>query len=119
MKIKKPFIFLAAILVFALIAAIITLTGAGEPKIEGSYVLVNAAGTGSEMFKATVDDATLEIGSDNVGTFRMLGQETPVVVNTEESKISFDNGVSFTSYVLDGKKLTIDNNGYKAVFKRK
>lgn len=119
MKIKRPFIFLGAILVFALIAAVLTLTGEDDPKIEGTYALVDASGTGSEMFKATVDDASLEISDDDTGTFKMLSQETPVKVNTEESKISFDGGTSYSAYTLDGKKLTIENGGYKAIFKRK
>ena len=116
---KKPFIFLAAILVFALIAAIITLTGGSDSKIQGPYQLTAASGTGSEMFKATVTDMTLEIKDDDTGELSMLGQTTPVAVNEKDSKISFDGGTNYASYVLDGKKLTVEGGGYRVIFKKK
>jgi len=116
---KKPFIFLAAILVFALVVAIIAMVGDSSDDIVGTYVLKDASGSGSEMFKATVTDAELQIDSDHTGTFSMLGQTTPVIVNTEEGKISLDNGVNYAGYVFDGKKLTVEGNGNKLVFKKK
>lgn len=116
---KKPIIFLAAIMVFAIIVTVIAFTGGADARLAGTYILKDASGSGSEMFKATVDDATLEIDADNTGTFSMLGQQTPVTVNPDEGKISFDGGASYTPYVFDGKKLTVEKSGYKAVFKKK
>ena len=116
---KKPMIFLGAILVFALVAAIIALTAGSRDNITGTYVLKGVSGSGSEMFKVSAGDVTLEIAADHTGTLSMMGQETPVTVNTDENKISFNGGTDYTPYVLDGGKLTVEHNGYKAVFKKK
>lgn len=100
-----------------LIVILLIVKGAGGG-IAGSYKLADVSGTGSEMFKATVGDAVLEIASDDTGTFSMLDQKTPVVVNEKDKKISFDGGENYSSYTLEGKKLTVEKNGYKAVFKK-
>ena len=115
---KKPMILIGAILVFVVIVAVLIFSGATGTSIAGRYKLVDVSGTNSEMFKATVNDATLEINEDDTGVLSMLSQTTPVVVNETDKKISFDNGVNFTPYKLDGKKLTVEHNGYKAVFKK-
>ena len=115
---NKPIIFLAAILVFVLVVSIIALSGKTSEPLSGTYKLVDASGSGSEIFKATVKDAKLVINSDNTGTLSMLGQETPVVVDTKEKKISFDGGANYSPYKFENNKLTIDNAGYKAVFKK-
>lgn len=115
---KKPVIFLGAILIFAIIAAIIAFSGGSGNTIVGTYALKDASGTGSEMFKVTVGDASLVINDDNTGTLSMFDQETPVVVEPKGKKISFDGGENYTSYTLDGKKLTVEQGGYKLVFKK-
>lgn len=115
---KKQYIFLAAILVFALVAVIITMTGGDKITLQGSYKLVDASGNNSEMFKATVKDASLLINDDSTGELSMLGQTTPVSVKEDESKISFDGGENYSAYTFDGKKLTVEGGGYKVVFKK-
>ncbi len=116
---KKRITLIVAILVIAVVIILLAVSGAKSDRIEGTYILKDASGTASEMFKATVDDATLTINADDSGTFTMLGQETPVAVNEKESKISFDGGKNYSAYVLDGKKLTIEKDGYKVIFKKK
>ena len=116
---KKQIILIAAAAIFVVIAAVLFFSGATESSLTGSYKLVDASGTGSEMFKATVDDAVLVINEDNTGTFSMSSQTTPVVVDAEHNKLSFDGGKNYTPYIVDGKKLTVEHNGYKAVFKKK
>ena len=116
---NKPIVFLLAILVFVVIVIIVAANTKEVDSIEGTYSLVDASGTGSEMFKATAGDAVLEIRSDDTGTLSMFEQETPVVVKESEQRISFDGGKNYSSYTLVKKKLTVDNGGYKAVFKKK
>lgn len=116
---NKPIIFIALILVFVAVVAIIAFSGkTTTDTIEGTYKLVDASGAGSEMFKATVGDAKLVIGSDKTGALSMFDQETPVVVDVKDKKISFDGGKSYSQYKLENNKLTIENSGYKAVFKK-
>lgn len=118
-KKNKPIIFIAAIAVFAIIIAVIAFSGKADDSIKGTYQLVDASGTGSEMFKTTVGDATLEIKADNTGTLSMFEQTTPVAVNTEDKKISFDGGENYTAYTYEKGKLTVEGGGYKAVFKKR
>lgn len=115
---NKPIVFIAAIAVFLIIVCIIAFSEKTGESLEGAYKLVDASGTGSEMFKATVGDATLEIGADNTGELIMFGQKTPVAVNTEDKKISFDGGKNYSTYTFEKNKLTIESSGYKAVFKK-
>lgn len=115
---NKHIILIAVILILVLIVAFIALSGKANDSLAGTYQLVDASGTGSEMFKATVKDAKLVINSDDTGTLSMLDQETPVVIDEKEKKISFDGGRNYTQYKLEKNKLTIDNAGYKAVFKK-
>ncbi len=116
---KKPVIFFAAIVAFTVIVLVIFLSGGDKVSIVGEYRLVDAAGDGNEMFKAQVTDMVLRIDADDTGSLSMLGQTTPVVINQEEKKISFNNGVGYTPYTLEGKKLTVERNGTKLVFKKK
>ncbi|MBR1533501.1 MAG: hypothetical protein IJ639_03990 [Ruminococcus sp.] len=116
---NKPMFIGLGVLIAVLIAAIILFSGKSDDSIPGTYSLVDASGTGSEMFKATVGDATLTINTDNTGTLSMFDQETPVVIDTHDKKISFDGGKSYSPYTFENKKLTVDNGGYKAVFKKK
>lgn len=116
---KKPIIILAAVIVFALVIVIIALSGGSDNALKGTFKLVDASGTDSEMFKATSGDVILEIKDDGSGTLTMLGQTTDVALDSENSKISFDGGLSYTTYVWKDGKLTIENNGNKAVFKKK
>ena len=116
---KKPIVIFCAILLVAVIAVAIVLSAKPEETVVGTYKLVDASGTGSEMFKATVKEATLEIKSDYTGTLSMFDQETPVTVDQKEQKISFDGGVNYTTYKLESSKLTVENGGNKAVFKKK
>lgn len=119
-KKNKPIIFIVAIAVFAIIVAIIAFSGkTDDPTLKGTYKLVDASGAGSEMFKATVGDATLEIKADNTGELRMFDQTTPVAVNPDDKKISFDGGENYTSYTFEKGKLTVEGGGYKAVFKKR
>ncbi len=118
-KKNKSIIFIIAIAVFAIVIAVIAFSGKADDSIKGTYQMVDASGTGSEMFKATVGDATLEINADNTGTLGMFGQTTPVAVKPGEKKISFDGGENYTAYTFEKGKLTIEGGGYKVVFKKR
>lgn len=118
-KRNTALIALGAAMVFLAIALIAVSSGAVSGDIKGRYVLVDASGTDSEMFKATCGEVTLVINDDNTGSLSMLGQETDVAVNTADSKISFDGGKNYTGYVMKDGKLFVENNGYRAVFKKK
>ena len=119
-KKNKSIIFIIVIAVFAIVVAVIAFSGkTDDPTIKGTYKLVDASGAGSEMFKATVGDATLEIKADNTGELRMFDQTTPVAVNPDDKKISFDGGENYTAYTFEKGKLTVEGGGYKAVFKKR
>ena len=116
---NKSLIFLAAILLFTVVVIVIALTSKPVESLAGTYQLVDASGSGNEMFEATAGDATLEIRPDNTGTFTMLGQQTAVVAEPQEKKISFNGGKDYSNYTYEKNKLTVENSGYKAVFKKK
>ena len=115
---KKQIIIFGAIVLIAVIAIAIVLSSGSKETITGTYRMVDASGSGSEMLKATVKDAKLEIRSDDTGTLTMFDQETPVTVDTKAQKISFDGGENYTPYKLESKKLTIENGGNKIVFRK-
>lgn len=107
---------LAAVFVLIIIGA---KSEPADDSIAGTYVLVDASGTGSEMAKTKILGAEMVINDDNTGTLSILDQETPVKINTKDKKISWDGGDQYSSYIFEKNKLTIDNGGYKAVFKKK
>ena len=116
---KKQVVIFAAIALIAIIAIVIALTAKPADSLPGNYVLTDASGTDNEMFKTMQKDATLIINSDNTGTLKMFGQETPVAVDQKQKKISFDGGANYAPYRLENKKLTIENGGNKVVFTKK
>ena len=116
---KKKIIIIAVIAIFALIVVFVAVKSASADRLDGTYILTDAAGTDSEMFKATSGEVKLVIDADNTGTLSMLGQTTAVAVNPDDMKISFDGGKNYSAYSVKDGKLTVENNGYKAVFKKK